>query len=453
MSIDSVFTTKFTPAHRKLTRVAIIGRPNVGKSSLFNFLTETRKAVVKNQPGVTRDILIEKAELWGSEYEVIDTGGLTESQDLISQLIREQVVEFLSSVDILICVMDARVGLVPEDRDIIKVAVETDKPFVIVANKIDSVHELDILTAEFFEFGQQVIGTSFEQRHGLSELLEWIDVHIKKQNHESQKQFTIAIVGKPNAGKSSLVNQLVGEKRVLVSPIAGTTTDTVDIELEYNDQSYVLLDTAGLRRSARRTEDLEIISAFKSHDAIQRADLVLLIIDALEGPTGQDARILEAIMEEHKAVLLVANKCDIGEAEIPAFRQNLREQINQTFHYFQDIPVAFISALKGYGISEMFRQIEELREKMHFKISTSKLNDFFMTAIRGAPSPVHNTENVKFYYLTQTHQVPPAFIAFANHPEGVSPQYRRYLAKRLKDEWSLHGLPVRIFVMKSRGRK
>jgi len=448
----SEIKSEFTAAHRKQTRVAIIGRPNVGKSTLFNFLTETRKAVVKDQPGVTRDILIQPAEIWGNEYEVIDTGGLTEASDLISQLIREQVVEFLKSIDLLICVMDGRAGLIPEDRDIIRIASETAKPFLIVVNKFDSVQNLESGKAEFYEFGRDVVAASFEARHGVSEILEWISEHIKKFKALERDAFTIAIVGKPNVGKSSLVNCLVGEKRVLVSELAGTTVDTVDVELEYDGNRYVLLDTAGLRKSAKRVEDVEIISAFKSKDAISRADLVLLVVDGVLGPTNQDTKILEQIIEEHKTVLLVANKTDLGEEQIPAFRSWFQTQSEKIFHYYTDIPTVFVSALYGQGIGDMFAKIEDLKRKMSFKIGTSELNDFFMTAIRGAPAPVHNTENVKFYYLTQTHQVPPSFIAFANHPEGVSPQYRRYLSKKIKEQWHLEGLPIRIFVMKSKKR-
>ncbi len=448
----SELTSEYTGSHRKQTRVAIIGRPNVGKSTLFNFLTETRKAVVKDQPGVTRDILIQPAEIWGNEYEVIDTGGLTEASDLISVLVREQVVEFLKSIDLLICVMDGRVGLIPEDRDIVRIAIETAKPFLIVVNKIDSVQNLETGKAEFYEFGKDVVAAGFEARHGMSEILEWISSHIKKYTALERDAFTIAIVGKPNVGKSSLVNCLVGEKRVLVSQMAGTTVDTVDVELDYEGKRYVLLDTAGLRRAANRVDDIEIISAFKSRDAISRADLVLLVVDGVEGPSNQDTKILEQIIDEHKTVLLVANKTDLGEEKMPDFRAWFQTQSEKVFHYYTDIPTVFVSALYGQGIGDMFEAIEDLKVKMNFRISTSKLNDFFMSAIRGAPSPVFGTENVKFYYLTQTHQVPPSFIAFANHPEGVSPQYRRYLSKKIKEEYRLQGLPIRIFVMKSRKR-
>ena len=294
-------------SYRPTSRVAIIGRPNVGKSTLFNYLTDSRKAVVKNQPGVTRDILIEPGEVWGVKFDVIDTGGLTEASDLFSQLIREQVVEFLASVDHLIVVMDGRAGLLPEDRDIIRIAKETGKPFLLVVNKVDRSHDLELAKAEFYEFGVDVVATSFEMRLGLDEVLEWIVSQVKKTENTVREGLKLAMVGKPNVGKSSLCNSLLGENRLLVSPVAGTTVDSVDTELVYEGRKFVLVDTAGLRRSAKREEDIEIIAAFKSQDAIHRADLVLLVVDGNIGPTDQDAKILESCLESHKAVIVVAN--------------------------------------------------------------------------------------------------------------------------------------------------
>lgn len=431
-------------------KVAIVGRPNTGKSTLFNILTDSRKAVVKNQPGVTRDIQIEPIEVWGKSFDIIDTGGITESQDLISTLIREQVVEFLQSVDFLLVVMDGKAGLIPEDRDIIRIAKETGRPFLLVVNKIDRVHEDDLLTAEFHEFGVDVVGTSFEQRRGLANILEWLHARLPEAPPTITEGKTIAIVGKPNVGKSSLCNKLLGVHRMLVSDIAGTTVDSVDSPLIYNDKPYILIDTAGLRRSSRREEDIEIISAFKSQESIRRASIVLLMIDAMIGPTEQDAKILESIVEDHRAVIVVANKTDAASKAIPEFRKKFREQIEQEFHFFTDVPVVFTSAVTGHGIDDLFEEIERVSAKVDFRVSTSELNDFFFEAIRKAPAPVWGTTNVKFYYVTQTYQKPPAFIAFANHPDGVSNGYRRFLIKNIKERWDLHGLPIRIFCMKSR---
>jgi GTP-binding protein len=456
--LETETTETIFKASRETSRVAIIGRPNVGKSTLFNYLTSTRKAVVKDQPGVTRDIQIEPAEIWGVKFDVIDTGGLTESTDMFSRLIREQVLGFLKSTDHLIVVLDGRAGLCPEDRDIIRVAKESGKPFLTVINKVDHLHDEELVKAEFYELGVDLITTSFEQVYGLDVVLEWIVDQVKRTSHTIRDGITLAMVGKPNVGKSSLCNRLLGEKRLLVSPVAGTTIDAVDTELIYEDRKYVLIDTAGLRRNPNQ-EDLEIISTFKTRDAIGRADIIMLVIDGNEGPTSQDAKILQQILEKHRAVMLVVNKVDTAEAAIPAFRSKLKTQVEEVFHFFPEIPMTFVSALTGRGLKDMFDLVVDVETKITKRIKTRELNDFFLQVIRQAPAPVWGNDNVKFYYLTQTNQQPPAFIAFANHPDGVTNAYRRFLVKRIQEHWDLQGIPIRIFVMtgahrqKKRGRK
>ena len=434
-----------------LSKVAIIGRPNVGKSTLFNILTDSRKSVVKNQRGVTRDIIVETASVWGKNFDLIDTGGITEAHDTFSKLIREQVTDFLGTVDLLLAVVDGRDGLVPEDREILRIAKSSGKPFLLIANKIDSQHEDEIRTAEFYEFGVDVVGCSFEQRRGVAEVLEWIHKSLPEQTSGRLEGLSIAIVGKPNVGKSSLVNALLGENRMLVSEIAGTTIDAVDTPFLYNDRQYVLVDTAGLRKSAKRDEGLEIISAFKSHESIRKADLVLLVVDGTLGPTDQDARIMQTILEDHKAVILVANKSDLGRNQVADYRKTFQTQVESTFHFFTDVPVVYTSAKTGTGLLDLLQKIEWVREKFETRIPTSKLNEFFFETIRKAPAPVFGITDVKFYYLTQTNQTPPAFIAFANRPEGVDNSYRRFLIKNMKERFELWGLPIRIFVMKNRG--
>ncbi|MGZ3725524.1 MAG: ribosome biogenesis GTPase Der [Pseudobdellovibrio sp.] len=431
-------------------KVAIIGRPNVGKSTLFNILTDSRKSVVKNQAGVTRDIIIEPADVWGKKYDLIDTGGVTESQDLFSKLIKEQVTDFLYSVDFIIAVMDGRVGLVPEDRDIIKLAKQTGRPMLLVINKVDRQHEQDIAKADFYEFGLDVIAASFEQRAGVAEIMEWINKSIPDAKETVKEGVQIAMVGKPNVGKSSLCNCLLGIHRMLVSEIAGTTVDSVDSPFIFNDKKYVLVDTAGLRRQSRREDHLEIISAFKSQESIRRSQIVLLVIDGNEGPSEQDAKILQQILEDHKGVIVVANKSDVAKENVESYRETFRAQVEKEFHFFTDVPIVFTSAKTGSGINDLFKTIEHVTDKLNFKVSTSELNDFFFETIRKAPAPVYGISNVKFYYLTQTNQSPPAFIAFANHPDGVTNSYRRFLIKNMKERFDLHGIPIRIFCMKSR---
>ena len=432
------------------SKVAIIGRPNVGKSTLFNILTDSRKSVVKDRAGVTRDIIIEPAEIWGKKFDLIDTGGVTESQDLFSKLIKEQVTDFLHSVDFIIAIMDGRIGMVPEDRDIIKLAKQTGKPILLVINKVDQHHEDDIAKADFHEFGLDVTAASFEQRRGVAEIMEWIHKVVPEQKETIKEGLNIAMVGKPNVGKSSLCNSLLGVNRMLVSEIAGTTVDSVDSPFIYNNQKYIIVDTAGLRRQSRREDDIEIISSFKAKESIRRSDVVLLVIDGTEGPSEQDSKIMQQILEDHKGVIIVANKSDLGSNEVQNYREKFKEQVIKNFHFFIDVPIVFTSAKTGAGINDLFKKIEDVRAKLTMKISTSSLNDFFFETIRKAPAPVYGITNVKFYYLTQTNQVPPSFIAFANHPDGVNPSYRRFLIKNLKEKFSLQGIPIRIFCMKSK---
>ena len=431
-------------------KVAIIGRPNVGKSTLFNILTGTRKSVVKDRAGVTRDIIIEPTDVWGKKFDLIDTGGVTEAQDLFSKLIREQVKDFLQSVDFIIAVMDGRAGLLPEDADIIRIAKQTGRPMLLVINKVDSEFETDMAKADFYEFGLDVVAASFEQRFGLGEIMEWIHKVIPEEKGTVIEGMQIAMVGKPNVGKSSLCNNLLGIHRMLVSEVAGTTVDSVDSPFIYNDKKYVLVDTAGLRRQSRREDDIEIIAAFKSQESIRRSQIVLLVIDGMTGPSEQDAKIMQQILEDHKGVIIVANKSDIASKEVETYRETFRAQVEEHFHFFTDVPIVFTSAKTGSGIPDLFKTIENVSEKLNFRISTSDLNDFFFETIRKAPAPVYGISNVKFYYLTQTKQVPPSFIAFANHPEGVTNSYRRFLIKNMKERFDLQGIPIRIFCMKSR---
>ncbi len=440
-------------AFERHSRIALIGRPNVGKSTLFNKLTRTRKAVVRDEPGVTRDVLIEPAEWWGYKFDVVDTGGITEDQSGFSPLIRTQVIEMLSSVDLLLVIMDGRVGLVPEDRDIIRIAKEAGKPFLIVINKLDRQGEIETALSEFYEFGMDVLPAAFEIDFGTDMIVEWIVANMPSETNSQRQGVRLAVIGKPNVGKSSLCNYLLGAHRMLVSEIAGTTVDAVEAEFTYAGNPYVIVDTAGLRRQARRKEGVEFLSAFKSHEAVNKCDVALLVVDGNEGPTAQDAKMLEYCLARHKAVILVANKYDVAKDSQNNFRDWFRDKVATEFRFFPDIRVVFVSAKSAYGMREMFKEIDDVYTRLQTRISTSKLNKFFFEVIRRAPAPVYGTNNVKFFYLTQTHQVPPSFIAFANHPEGVTSSYRRFLINRIKEEWDLKGIPIRIFAMNSGGRR
>ena len=436
---------------QRLRRVALIGRPNVGKSTLFNRLTRSRKAVVRDEPGVTRDILIEPTEWWGKSFEVVDTGGLSEGREGFSAQIYEQVVEFLSSVDLLVLVVDGRTGIMPEDRTAFRVAKSVNKPMLVVVNKCDKTLDAEPYLTDFYEFGTDLLPAAFERDFHVDEIVEWILPRLQEHDLTARSGFRLAVIGKPNAGKSSLANFLLGTNRMLVSPIAGTTVDAVESEFTYNGNDYILVDTAGLRRAGKQHDGVEVLSTFKTRDAIHAADLVLLVIDSTVGPSNQDSRIIDMCLEQHKAIVVVANKTDISKDMHDNVRDWFRDRVEHEFHFFSEIPVVFTSAKTGVGIPDLFRKIEDIRSKLSIRISTSRLNKFFTEVIKQAPSPVYGTENVKFYYLTQTHQSPPSFIAFANHPEGVTPAYRRFLIRKIQENWDLKGIPLRIFVMEKGG--
>lgn len=429
-------------------KVAILGRPNVGKSTLFNLLTRSRKSMVRNQVGVTRDILIEPTDWWGKKFDVVDTGGLTEGKEGFAPEVRKHVLGLLHTFDFLILVMDGRVGLVPEDRDVVRLAKESGRPFIIAVNKIDQMREADLVLSEFFELGEELIPASFERQENVDKLVEWILENLSEEKHISHSGIRVSFVGKPNVGKSSLCNQLLGQKRMLVSERAGTTVDRVEVPFSVGDKDYILVDTAGLRRASKRDEGIERISAHFSKSAIAQSDVALLVVDALQGPTLQDAKIVEYMIEEHRAVIMVANKADKAQAHRPSHRQWFHQQVERQFHFFPDIPIVFTCALSGAGVKKLFEKVDEVWSKLHIHISTSELNKFFYEVIRQAPAPVHGTKNVKFYYLTQTKQIPPSFIAFAN--QNVPPSYKRFLSKRIQAQWNLQGIPLRLFVMKSR---
>lgn len=433
----------------KPNRLGIIGRPNVGKSTLFNLITRSRKAVVKDRPGVTRDIQIETALWQNREFEVVDTGGVTEAADEFSKLIRAKVLDVLDEMTCLFVVVDGRAGLCPEDKELIRIAQESGKEYIILVNKVDDPKQSDMALAEFWEFGVEIFATSFEHRLGVADPLDWAMTKFDSNvDVEKPEGMTIAIIGKPNAGKSSLTNQLLGESRMLVSAIAGTTVDSIDTKIEYNDQKFTLIDTAGLRKKRKVHDEVEVVASSKAVKSIKRADIVLLLVDAIQGPSIQDAKMMEKILEFHKAVILVGNKSDIGREEVAAFRSGFREKCSQIFHFYDDIPICFISAKTGYGIKKLFDNVYDIAGKLQCKISTSQLNRFFFETIRKAPAPVYGHKNVKFYYLTQTNQVPPSFIAFVNHPDGLHNAYRRFLIRQLKQRFELDGIPIRIFAMK-----
>ena len=432
-----------------MKRVLIVGRPNVGKSSLFNRLVKRKKALVINQPGVTRDILKQKASWWGVDFEVWDSGGLWSEGSAWGELIDKKVQQAIQEVDLVLFIMDARSGFLEEDKKTFQIVKKSGKSFLALVNKVDELDKSELLLSDFYRLGIDIFPCAFEKDKGVSEVVEWVLSHSGEKRRESKAVNTpvvsLLVAGKTNAGKSTLCNALLKEDRMLTSPMAGTTVDVVEDQFYYRNRVYTLLDTAGKTRIRNKVQSL---ADFKSHQNFKEADLILLLLDYSSGPSRQDARLIHSCLEEHKAVMIVVNKWDLSAKKDKAVsKEEYRKNIQDKFRFYSNLPVVFISALKATGLGNLMKKVDEVYQKLHFRISTSELNRFFMEVIRKAPAPVYGVEDVKLYYLTQTHQVPPSFIAFANYPQGVRDSYRRFLIRQIQNKWNLKGIPIRISVL------
>ena len=478
-----------------MKKILIVGRPNVGKSSLFNRLARQRSALTLNHPGVTRDVLKQKCAWWGGEFEVWDSGGLWAEDLKWSEFINQQVQSAITLTDLVLFVMDARSGLLDEDKKTFRLVQKSGKPFLVLVNKVDDFRKKDLLLSDFQSLGVDLLPCSFEQGEGVPEIVEWVLFHssnrrvkshqtLKKQNskkvaHKSEsgknKPVLVLLAGQVNVGKSALCNSLLKKNRSLVSPIAGATRDIVQESLVWHKQNYSLWDSAGFK-GAKKTK-IESLSALKTHQSFEEADLILLLLDGEVGPNRLSARILNLCAQEHKPVIVVVNKWDLVEDRqdkggsrsgfkgVKKFqsvtsktqvtkrplnmrtKKEYRKYVQRHFRFYPDLPVVFISALKSKGLGQLMKEVAEIYKKSCFRVSTSELNRFFMQVIRQAPSPVYGTQNVRFYYLTQTKEVPPAFIAFANHPKGVRGAYKRFIIRQIQEKWNLKGVPVRLTVL------
>lgn len=432
-----------------MKRILIVGRPNVGKSSLFNRLVRKRKALVINQPGVTRDILKQKASWWGIDFEVWDSGGLWSENSTWGSLIDKKVQQAIQESDLILFVMDARSGFLETDKRTFQLVKKSGKSFLTLVNKVDEMEKSDLLLSDFYCLGIDIFPCAFEKDKGVSEIVEWILSHVRKK--ETVKGninipiVSLLVAGKTNVGKSTLCNALLKKDRMLTSPIAGTTMDVVEDQFQYGNRLYTLLDTAG---KARTQDKAHSLADFKSHQIFKEADLILLLVDYSIGPSRQDARLIHTCMEEHKAVIVVVNKWDLNQkTNRTVSKENYRKKIQDKFRFYSDLPIVFISALNASGLGNLIKKVDEIYLKLHFRISTPELNRFFMDVIRKAPAPVYGVQDVKFYYLVQTHQIPPSFIAFANYPQGVRDSYCRFLIRQIQNKWNLKGIPIRISVL------
>lgn len=429
--------------------VAILGRPNAGKSTLFNRLTRSRDALVDDVPGVTRDRHYGHAVWDGVSFGVVDTGGFIEG-DAFSEEIRSQIEQAAAEADLLVLLFDGRAGLSPFDRDLVDLVRRLEKPRLAVVNKIDGPQD-EVRIAEFHRLGlEELYPLSAEHRYGWNDFLDALVARLPRREAPAAPEgeeppVAVAFVGRPNVGKSSLINRILGRERMIVSPIPGTTRDAIDIDYERAGRRYRLVDTAGIRRKAAVEARLEKFSVLKALQRLERCDIALIVIDASEGVVEQDLTIAGYALERGCGCILLANKWDLAErARISekAFLDRLRERAG----FLSFAPLLTVSARTGKRVGKIFPLVDRVAEQYAARIPTGPLNRMIAEAVARNAPPLHRGRPVKIYYATQAATRPPSFIVFANRPEALPSSYRRYLVNRIREETGLEATPIRLWV-------
>jgi GTPase len=425
--------------------VAIIGRPNVGKSTLFNRIFGSREAIVFDTPGVTRDRRYAEAEWAGKSFTMIDTGGFVpKSDDIFEKAIREQANIAIEEADSIVFVVDALEGLTPLDKEIAAILRRSNKPIHLVVNKIDS-EQRENSTAEFYSLGLgEPIGIAALGGRQIGDFLDLITSDIKKETRvKKEKRLRLAVVGKPNVGKSSLVNALIGKTRQVVTAIPGTTRDPIDTILEYNDEEIILVDTAGLRKHSKIIESIEFYSTIRTLHAIERSDVAIILFDATQGVDKQDLQIVDATMERHRSAIIVVNKWDLVEKETNTARE-YELAIERNLGLYDFLPVIFVSALTKQRITKVIDTAKEVHKQQSRRISTSALNKTMMAEIENNPPKSSTPKEIKIKFATQIKTNPPMFAFFCNHPKLVQESYKRFLMNKLREHFGFTGVPLGV---------
>ena len=435
--------------------VAIVGRPNVGKSMLFNRLVGQRLSIVEDMPGVTRDRLYAECEWCGRKFDMVDTGGIEPTTDSeILLFMREQAQIAIDAATVIILVTDLRTGVTAADKDVANMLLRSKKPVVLAVNKADSTGATDLGVYEFYSLGLgDPIPVSAVHGHGTGDLLDECLKYFPDQEDEEEEDdlIRVAIIGKPNVGKSSLVNHILGEKRVIVSDMAGTTRDAVDTVYENELGRYMFIDTAGIRRKSKVDERVEKFSVMRAQMAIERADVCLIMIDARDGVTDQDTKIAGLAHEAGKASIIVVNKWDLVEKETGTM-EKMRKDIMRDLSFMSYAPILFISALTGQRTNRIFELINFVNDQSNMRISTGMLNNVLADAQARVQPPTDKGRRLKIYYMTQTGIKPPNFVIFCNSRELFHFSYQRYLENQIRSVFGLEGTPVRI-VIRQKGDK
>ncbi len=429
--------------------VAIVGRPNVGKSTLFNYIVGKRISIVEDTPGVTRDRVYAEGNWRGRSFTLVDTGGIEpESDDVILSQMREQANLAISMADVIVFVTDLKQGVTAADSDIALMLKKSKKPIVLVCNKADNYGKVSDDIYEFYNLGLgEPHRVSAANAIGIGDMLDAIYEKLPPQTDDENEDeaIKVAIIGKPNVGKSSLVNKILGENRVIVSNVAGTTRDAIDSEFENEFGKYVFIDTAGIRRKSKVSENLEKYSVMRSLLAVERADVCLLMIDANEGVTEQDTKIAGEAHEAGKGIIIVVNKWDEYEKENGTLEQYKKDVYNR-LSYLSYAPILFISAKTGQRVNKLFEMINSVASQNALRVSTSVLNQVLNEAIAIVQPPTDKGKRLRLFYMTQASTKPPTFVVFVNDKDLFHFSYERYLVNQIRKEFGLVGTPVRIIV-------
>ncbi|MDM8515063.1 ribosome biogenesis GTPase Der [Desulfobacterales bacterium HSG16] len=437
--------------------VAIIGRPNVGKSTLFNRVTRSRDAIVDDLPGVTRDRNYQDVVWDEIEFTLVDTGGYIEDDDDdFASHIKYQIEQAIDAADIIVFVLDGKHGLSPFDRDLIELLNHTTKTILYAVNKIDGI-EQEANLYEFYGLGiENLYPVSAEHGYGVRDFMDILVGFFPKQEKESTKEsddevIQVAVVGRPNAGKSSLINRIIGEKRLLVSDVPGTTRDSVDSLVEIDGRPYSIIDTAGIRRKGKVSKKLEKFSVIKALKSLDRCDVALIVLDASEGITDQDISIAGYAHDRGCACIFLLNKWDIVEKDRNTAKQYL-ERLKMEAKFLAFAPAITISALTGLRVHTIFKQVNEVYAQYAFRVGTGELNRIITRAVTKTEPPLYKGKRLKFYYAAQVGKKPPAFVCFVNFPNGVHFSYRRFLSNQIREGTGLSKTPIRVWFRQRTGK-
>lgn len=429
--------------------VAVVGRPNVGKSTLFNVLAGEQISIVKDTPGITRDRIYADITWLDRQLTLIDTGGIEpDSSDVILSQMREQAQIAMDTADVILFLVDVRQGLVDADAKVADMLRRSHKPVVLVVNKVDSFDKMMMDVYEFYNLGMgEPVPVSAANRLGIGDMLDIVLSHLDEEHFEEEDDDRpkIAIVGKPNVGKSSIINKLIGENRVIVSDIAGTTRDAIDTAVTYQGREYVFIDTAGLRRKNKIKEELERYMIIRTVGAVERADVVCLVIDAVEGVTEQDAKIAGIAHERGKGMIIAVNKWDAVEKNDKTIYR-FTEKIRQTLSFMPYAELLFISAKTGQRLGKLYETIDAVVENHAMRVQTGVLNEIMTEAVAMQQPPTDKGKRLRLYYITQVSVKPPTFVIFVNDKELMHFSYTRYLENQIREAFGFRGTPLKFII-------